>query len=64
MNRVANKPRWRGWLVWVLVPVGLLLVGGANAHLVYVAFASQPECVDHAKAAGDGQRYRAAESAC
>ena len=64
MNRIARKPRRNRWLVWVLVLAGLLLVAGANAHLVYVAFDSQPKCVDHAKTTGDGQRYRAAKSAC
>jgi hypothetical protein len=64
MNRIAPKPRRKGLLVWVLVSAGMLLVAGANAHLVYVAFDSQPECVDHAKTVGDGQRYRAAGSAC
>jgi hypothetical protein len=52
------------WLVWVLVPAGLLLVAGANVHLVYVAVRSQPACVEHSKAAGDGHGYRAAKSAC
>ena len=52
-----------GWLPWLLVPAGLLLFAGANAHLVYVAFQSQPECVAHLKDAGDGG-YRAAKSAC
>ncbi|HET9535358.1 MAG TPA: hypothetical protein VFP43_08450 [Mesorhizobium sp.] len=64
MNRIAPKPRRKGLLVWVLVSAGVLLVAGANAHLVYVAFDSQPECMDHAKTVGDGQRYRAAGSAC
>lgn len=64
MNRIAPKPRRKGLLVWVLVSAGVLLVAGANAHLVYVAFDSQPECVDHAKTVDDGQRYRAAGSAC
>ena len=59
------RPRLAGgWVPWVLVPAGLLLFAGANAHLVYVAFQSQPECVDHLKAAGDGEGYRAAKSAC
>lgn len=53
-----------GWLPWVLVPAGLLLVAGANAHLVYVAFQSQPECVEHLKSADGGGGYRAAKSAC
>ncbi len=51
-------------LAWVLVPVGLLVFLAANAHLVYVAFQSQPECVQHLKAAGSGEGYRAAKSAC
>lgn len=53
-----------GWLPWLLVPAGLLLFVGANAHLVYVAFKSQPECVAHVKSADDGEGYRAAKSAC
>lgn len=53
-----------GWLPWVLVPAGLLVFAGANAHLVYVAFKSQPQCVAHLKEAGDGDGYRAARSGC
>ncbi|MGD9913010.1 MAG: hypothetical protein AB7S80_02940 [Rhizobiaceae bacterium] len=53
-----------GWLPWVLVPAALLVFAGANAHLVYVAFESQPDCVEHLKSAGDGGGYRAAKSAC
>jgi hypothetical protein len=52
------------WLAWVLVPAGLLLVAGANAHLIYVSVKSQPDCVDHAKAVGEGRGYRAAKPAC
>jgi hypothetical protein len=52
------------WLAWVLVSVGILLVAGANAHLVYVAFQSQPDCVEQVEAAGGGHRYRAATSSC
>ncbi len=54
----------RSWLPWIIVPAGLLLFAGANAHLVYVAFQSQPDCVEHLKAAGDDGGYRAAKSAC
>jgi hypothetical protein len=43
---------------------GLLLVAAANAHLVYVAVSSQPECVPHLKEAGTSGSYRAAKSAC
>jgi hypothetical protein len=38
---------------------------GANAHLVYVAVTSQPDCVPHAKEVGvEGAPLRAARSAC
>ncbi len=52
------------WLPWVLALMGLLLFAGANAHLVYVAFQSQPDCVAHVKDPGAGGSYRAAKSAC
>jgi hypothetical protein len=52
-----------GWLPWLLVPAGLLFAA-ANAHLVYVAFHSQPDCVAHVKSAGEGGGYQAAQSAC
>jgi hypothetical protein len=53
--------------IWLLVAAGLLLVAGANTHLVYVAVTSQPECVAHlGPGEGDGQRgsFSAAQSAC
>ena len=41
----------------------LLVVAAANAHLVYVAVATQPDCVAHLKEAGvHGRSYRAAKS--
>ena len=64
-----------GWMsgsirgrVMALVVAVLAVVLLANAHLVYVALDSQPDCVPHAKQA-DGQGndkgvYRAARSAC
>lgn len=58
----ANRSRWR--IAWLLVPAGILLFAAANIHLVYVAVTSQPDCVPHLKAAGDGQGYQAAKSAC
>ena len=57
-----HRRRWKS--VWLLVPAGLLLVAGANAHLVYVAVSSQPDCVPHLKEAGTSGSYRAAKSAC
>ena len=43
----------------------VLVFVGANAHLVYVAVTSQPDCVDHVRQgeAGNGT-FRAAKSAC
>ena len=51
--------------------IGLLVAAGifafllANAHLLYVAFSSQPDCVAHV-ADGEGQdgAHRAASSSC
>lgn len=52
-------------LLWLLVPAGLLLFAGANAHLVYVALDSQPDCVPHLKEAKAGEGgFKAAKSAC
>jgi hypothetical protein len=51
--------------IWLAVGAGLLLLAGANAHLVYVAVTSQPACVDHVRT-GDPARggFSAAASAC
>ena len=62
VGAVNKRRRWT--YAWLLVPAGLLLVAWANAHLVYVAVTSQPECVPHLKEAGTGGSYRAAKSAC
>ena len=52
-----------GWLAWLLVPAGLLLFAGANAHLVYVAVPSQPDCVAHSEGArASGRRLSALPS--
>lgn len=58
----GGRRRWTSALL--LVPAGLLLLAAANAHLVYVAVTSQPDCVPHLKEAGTGGSYRAAKSAC
>ena len=53
---------------WTLAGIGLAIVAlmaVANAHLVYVALATQPECVPHLKTPDDsGVAFRAAKSAC
>ncbi|MEO8421580.1 MAG: hypothetical protein ABI457_10330 [Hyphomicrobium sp.] len=51
--------------LWLLIPLAVLLFAGANVHLIYVAFSSQPECVDHLKAPDPGTgRFRAAKTDC
>ena len=53
--------------IWLAVAAGLVLVAGANAHLVYVAVTSEPDCVAHLKSGeGDGQSgmFSAAQSDC
>ena len=53
------------WAVWLLVGAGVLVFCSANAHLVYVAVSSQPECVAHLKEPQrGGGSYRAAQSDC
>ena len=52
--------------IGLIVAAGLLLLIGVNAHLVYVAVTSQPDCVAHLNQ-GDGApigKFRAAKSAC
>lgn len=52
-------------LAWSLAAAVLLVVAAANAHLVYVAVASQPDCVAHLKEAGSkAGAFRAAKPAC
>lgn len=59
-------PRSRGFYVTVaLAALGAVLL--ANAHLVYVAATSQPECVTHARSDGAASApgvFGAAKSSC
>jgi hypothetical protein len=54
-------------VVWVAVGAGLLLLLISNAHLVYTAVMSQPDCVAH-KRQGEGAsmdgKFSAAKSSC
>ena len=55
------------WTVGMIVAAGLLLLVGANAHLLYVAVTSQPDCVAHVRpgeAATGSSSFSAAKSAC
>jgi hypothetical protein len=57
---------WR-LLSAAIIAAGFVLFAGANAHLVYVAVKSQPDCVPHLKISGEEgstASLRAANSAC
>ncbi len=54
-------------MIWIGVAAVLLLVLGANAHLVYVAVRSEPSCVAHVRqgeAIRGSDNFSAAQSAC
>jgi hypothetical protein len=52
-------------LIWLAAGTFVLAVLGANAHLAYVAFASQPGCIAHVKVGeGAGTGFSAAASSC
>lgn len=53
--------------IWLPIALGLLLLGIANGHLVYVAVSSQPDCVAHIRqgeSSGANDRFSAARSSC
>jgi hypothetical protein len=52
------------WTIVLALAIGLGVLALANAHLVYVSVASQPDCVPHLKPGHAGQGYRAARSSC
>ena len=55
----------RPLIAWSLAAVVIAVFVAANAHLVIVATASQPDCVAHAKLPTEGaEGFRAAKSSC
>jgi hypothetical protein len=56
----------RGRCTLIAIALGIAAVfTGANAHLVYVSLATQPDCVPHLKAPdGSGTAFRAAKPSC
>lgn len=55
----------RVYIVLAIAALGVILL--ANAHLVYVASTSQPQCVAHAKTDGSARApgvFGAAKSSC
>jgi hypothetical protein len=52
-------------MLWLLAGVAIAAVVAANAHLVFVAVASQPDCVAHIRQGeGAASRFSAAQSSC
>ena len=53
--------------LWLVLAVAIAAILAANAHLLYVAIVSQPDCVAHV-AQGEGStasgRFSAAQSSC
>jgi hypothetical protein len=53
--------------LWLAIGGALLLVLAANAHFLYVAITSQPDCVAHVRTgegSADRGRFSAAQSSC
>lgn len=64
MKKAAWRPNGRQLGVFIVFVV-LAIVVGANAHLVHVAFQSQPDCALGGETpSADGVVYRAAKPAC
>lgn len=59
----GGRVSWRAVSLAIAAGAAAILVA-ANAHLVYVAFASRPDCVPHEKTARPGGEFRAARSSC
>ena len=61
------RPEGRmSWRVVSLLIAGAMIaiLAAANAHLVYVAVSSQPDCVPHITSTQHDGSYRAARSSC
>jgi|TARA_R110001583_G_scaffold190210_1_gene354306 hypothetical protein len=61
----TSRCRKTGLWIALCVIAGIALVIFANAHMIYIAVHSQPDCVEHLKSPGKtAGKYRAAKSAC
>ncbi len=63
---VARTPHRGRAMVIGLVIAGVALLVAANAHFLYVAVTSQPDCVPYSRASGENAAgtYGAAKPAC
>jgi hypothetical protein len=65
MTALADRQKRSRNMLWLLAGVAIAAVIAANAHLLYVAFASQPGCVAHVRQGeGAGRAFSAAQSSC
>jgi hypothetical protein len=65
MPNVAVKPKRKLLPIWLLAGAALSVFLAANAHLVYVAVRSEPDCVPHLKEkASRPDQFRAASPSC
>ena len=65
MTALADTPRRSRAMLWLVAAVAIAAVIAANAHLAYVAIASQPDCVAHVRQGeGAGRQFSAAQSSC
>lgn len=66
-NAATQQPMKSRTLLWLAIGAGLALLFAANAHLVYVAMTSQPDCVAHLRSNDNpnaAAQFRAAKSSC
>jgi hypothetical protein len=59
----SSRGKWK-FMALSIAAATIGLFAAANAHLVYVAVASQPDCVAHVKDTGGPGTFRAAKPAC
>ncbi len=65
MTALTDTARRSRAMLWLLAAIVIAAVIAANAHLVYVAIASQPDCVVHVRQGEGGPRqFSAAQSSC
>ena len=63
----VSRGGWKTkYIVWLSAGLGLIMLAAANAHLLYVAVSSQPDCVGHLRhGEGNGSTsFSAATSSC
>jgi hypothetical protein len=65
MIALIDRQRRSRTVLWLLTAAAIVAIVAANAHLVYVATASQPDCVAHVRQGERALRqFSAAQSSC